>query len=73
MYPEGLPLGHATPPAGNEETGPVKGGGEVSRGLKEGGRWREAVRSFGFEKGKHPGGDVQERASFQLFPGWQGQ
>lgn len=46
------PLGDATPPAGLEGTGPMGGGGEVSKGLETGRSWWEALRGFGFETGK---------------------
>lgn len=36
MHPEGPPLGDATPPAGHVETGPERGGAEVSGGLEVG-------------------------------------
>lgn len=66
MHPEEPPLEDAIPPAGHEETGPVKGRGEVSGGL-------EARRGLagGSEKllgGGGPGEDMQERRTFQLFP-----
>lgn len=54
MYPEELPLGHATPPAGNEETGPVKGGGEVSRGLKEGRKVAGSSEELWVREGEAP-------------------
>lgn len=59
MHPEGPPLGDATPPAGHVETGPERGGAEVSGGLEVGSGLVGGSEEPGSEKGKWPwSGDV---------------
>lgn len=65
VHPEEPPLEDAMPPTGHEETGPVKGRGEVSRGLEAGRGLAGGSELLG---GSGPGGDMQERGISQLFP-----